>query len=212
MSLSEDAVGVLLAGGRSSRMGGGDKCLLPLAGQPMLERIIGRLRPQLPDLIINANGDASRFATFGLPIVEDRLGGYAGPLAGVHAALAWTKENRPGCRFVLSAATDTPFFPEDLVKRFDNAVAGSQSKLLIARSEVGTHPVFALWPMSLLANIEEGLNSGLRKVGEWMRQHEAEAVDFPHAEIGGRRIDPFFNINRPEDLAEAEALLQGRAA
>jgi molybdopterin-guanine dinucleotide biosynthesis protein A len=178
----------------------------------MLECIVERLKPQLPDLILNANGDTSRFARFGLPVVEDRLGGYAGPLAGVHAALSWTKDNRPGRRFVLSAATDTPFFPGDLVERFEQALGVSGSKLLIAGSEAGTHPVFALWPMPLLANLEDSLKRGLRKVGEWVRQQGAETVDFAPVEIGGRTIDPFFNINRPEDLAEAEALLRGKAA
>ena len=212
MSVSEDAVGVLLAGGKSSRMGGGDKCLLPLSGRPMLRHILDRLKPQLADLIINANGDATRFSAFGLAVVEDRLGGYAGPLAGVHAALLWTRENRPGRRFVLSAATDTPFFPGDLVRRFEQALGGSSSKLLVARSERGTHPVFALWPISLVETLEESLKNGLRKVGEFVRREGAEPVDFPPVEIAGREIDPFFNINRPEDLAEAEALLRGRAA
>src|SRR5687768_3027061 len=128
MSLFEDAVGVLLAGGKSSRMGGGDKCLLPLSGRPMLERIIERLRPQLPDLILNANGDPARFARFGIPVIEDRLGDYAGPLAGVHAALAWTKENRPERRLVLSVAADTPFFPQDLVASFERVLKDSDAK------------------------------------------------------------------------------------
>ncbi len=212
MSLSEDAVGVLLAGGKSSRMGGGDKCLLPLSGRPMLEHIIERLRPQIAELILNANGDPARFARFGIPVIEDRLGDYAGPLAGVHAALAWTKENRPDRRFVLTAAADTPFFPQDLVARFDRALEGPDAKLLIARSETGTHPVFGLWPLSLLSELEHSLDRGSRKVGQFVEHQGATFVDFPPIEIDGTKVDPFFNINRPEDLAAAEKLMQGRAA
>jgi len=212
MTLSEDAVGVLLAGGKSSRMGGGDKCLQPLSGRPMLEHIIERLRPQLPDFVLNANGDPTRFSRFGISVVADRLGDYAGPLAGVHAALAWTKANWPDRRFVLTVAADTPFFPKDLVARFERALEGPEAKLVIARSETGTHPVFGLWPLSLLSELERSLDSGFLKVGAFVERQGAVCVDFPPVEIGGEKIDPFFNINRPEDLAAAEALLQGRAA
>jgi molybdenum cofactor guanylyltransferase len=117
MAVPEVVVGVLLAGGRSSRMGGGDKCLLPMAGRPMLAYVIERLGPQVSDLIINANGDLSRFSGFGLPIVADQLGGHAGPLAGVHAGIVWARANRLESRFVITAAADTPFFPADLVSR-----------------------------------------------------------------------------------------------
>ena len=118
MDLTEPVVGVLLAGGRSSRMGGGDKCLRPLAGRPILAHIIERLKPQVSDMIINANGDVARFAAFGLPVVADSIAGFAGPLAGVHAGLEWVKANRPDVRYVVTVATDTPFFPADLVQRF----------------------------------------------------------------------------------------------
>ncbi len=111
-------VGVILAGGRSSRMGGGDKCLLPLAGRPVLASVIARLRSQVSDIVINANGEPARFARFGLPVVADSVAGFAGPLAGVHAGLEWVKANRPGTRYVVTVASDTPFFPEDLVQRF----------------------------------------------------------------------------------------------
>src|SRR5262249_875448 len=111
MVLPAAVVGVLLAGGKSSRMGGGDKCLLPLAGKPMLTHIIERLRPQGSDLVLTPNGGVSRFAPFGLTIVMDRLCGQVGPLGGVHAGIEWVTANRPGTRFVITAATDTPFFP-----------------------------------------------------------------------------------------------------
>ncbi|MGA8436117.1 MAG: molybdenum cofactor guanylyltransferase MobA [Methyloceanibacter sp.] len=212
MVLPESVVGVLLAGGKSSRMGGGDKCLLPLAGKPMLTRIIDRLSPQVSDLVLNANGDVSRFAAFGLPIVEDRLGGQIGPLAGVHAGIEWAVANRPGSRFVITGATDTPFFPTDLVARFLASLEGGEPKLLVARSEEGVHPVFGLWPVSLAPAIETSLTGGMRKVQAWVREHQAEEIFFPSREMGGRKIDPFFNLNRPEELAEAEALLGGEAA
>ena len=193
-------------------MGGGDKCLLPLGGEPMLTHIIARLSPQVSDLVLNANGDVSRFAAFGLPIAQDRLGGQIGPLAGVHAGIEWATANRPGSRFVITAATDTPFFPTDLVSRFLASLEGGEPKLLVARSEEGVHPVFGLWPVSLAPAIETSLAGGKRKVQAWIREHQAEEISFPFVEIGGRKIDPFFNVNRPEELAEAEVLLRGEAA
>jgi len=212
MVLPESVVGVLLAGGKSSRMGGGDKCLLPLAGKPMLTRIIDRLSPQVTDLVLNANGDMSRFTAFDLPIVMDRLGGQIGPLAGVHAGIEWATANRPGSRFVITCATDTPFFPIDLVARFLASLKGGEPKLLVARSEEGLHPVFGLWPVSLAPAIETSLAGGMRKVQAWVREHQAKEISFPVGEIGGRKIDPFFNLNLPEELAEAEVLLRGEAA
>jgi molybdopterin-guanine dinucleotide biosynthesis protein A len=212
MVLPAAVVGVLLAGGKSSRMGGGDKCLLPLAGKPMLTHIIERLSPQVSDLVLNANGDVSRFAAFGLPVIVDRLGGQAGPLAGVHAGIEWAVANRPRSRFVITAATDTPFFPIDLVARFLASLEGGKPKLLVARSEEGVHPIFGLWPVSLAPAIETSLAGGMRKVQAWVREHQAEEISFPIGEIGGHKIDPFFNVNRPDELAEAEVLLRGEAA
>ena len=208
MELPEAVVGVLLAGGKSIRMGGGDKCLLPLAGRPMLVHIADRLRPQVSDLVLNANGDVARFAAFGLPIVADSLGGHAGPLAGVHAGIEWALANRPESCFVITAATDTPFFPTDLVAQFHAGLAGGEPKLLVARSEEGVHPVFGLWPVSLAPALEDSLRAGQRKVTDWVKDHGAKEVFFPEMKAGGRKLDPFFNINRPEDLAEAEALVE----
>lgn len=193
-------------------MGGGDKCLLPLAGRPMLTHIVERLKPQVSELVLNANGDVTRFAAFGLPIVADRLGGFSGPLAGVHAGLEWVRANRPDSRFVITAATDTPLFPTDLVARFRTAIGGAEPRLLVARSEEGMHPVFGLWPIALAPALEASLKSGMRKVQAWVADHGAEKIFFPAMDIGGRKVDPFVNINRPEDLAEAEALLKASAA
>jgi len=206
MALPESVVGVLLAGGRSSRMGGGDKCLRVLGGKPILARIIERLRPQVSDIVINANGDPSRFAAFGLPVISDSVAGYQGPLAGVHAALEWVRANRPGVDHVVTVATDTPFFPADLVARFLDAGEGS-AEFCVAQSDEGTHPVIGLWPVSLAQALEDSLKRGERKVTAWTKDHGAVPVFFPAIEVGGRNIDPFFNINAPEDLAAAEALL-----
>jgi molybdenum cofactor guanylyltransferase len=207
MELPQRVAGVVLAGGRSSRMGGGDKCLLPVAGQALLARVVERLRPQAGDVVINANGDHARFAGFGLPVIADSIAGHAGPLAGVHAGLEWAKANASGARYVVTVAGDTPFFPTDLVQRFLSAGIEDSSRICVARSEEGVHPVFGLWPVAISGEIETSLRQGARKVSAWVAQHGAIEVSFPPAMIGGRPIDPFFNINRPEDLAEADALL-----
>ncbi len=193
-------------------MGGGDKCLLPLGGQPMLAHIIERLRPQVSDLVINANGDVARFTAFDLPVIEDRLEGQAGPLAGVHAGIEWVRSNRPRSRFIVTVATDTPFFPADIIARFRAAIGDAEPRLLVARSEAGVHPVFGLWPASLAPALEVSVKTGLRKVQAWIADHDAEQILFPATDVGGLKIDPFFNINRPEDLAEAEAFLEAAAA
>jgi len=211
MQMPEGMIGVVLAGGKSSRMGGGDKALLPLGGRPLLAHVIERLRPQVAEIVLNANDDPGRFAAFGLPLVADRLAGQMGPLAGIHAGLAWTWANRPQNRFVVTVAADTPFFPTDLATRLCAATDKANPTLVVARSESGVHPVFGLWPVSLAPHLEESLRHGARKALDFVTAHQAKEVTFPPAEIGGRAVDPFFNINRPEDLAEAEALLNATA-
>jgi len=188
-------------------MGGGDKCLLPLTGRPILAHVIERLKPQVAELIISANGDPARFSAFGLPVVEDRLGGYAGPLAGILAGLEGARTNRPESRFAITAASDTPFLPADLVDRLRSAGGEGAPNLAVARSADGMHPVFGLWPVTLAPDLEASLMSGERKVSDWVRQRQAREVMFPPLEIGSRTIDPFFNINRAHDLAAAEAFL-----
>jgi molybdopterin-guanine dinucleotide biosynthesis protein A len=211
MALPDGVVGVLLAGGRSSRMGGGDKCLRMLGGRTILARIIDRLKPQVSDIVINANGDASRFAAFGVPVVADSIVGYAGPLAGVHAGLEWVKANRPGVSHVVTMATDTPFFPADLVRQLLQ-VLDESSALRIAKSKAGTHYVIGLWPVAFAAALEASIKSGERRVGAWTKEHGAVEVFFPPVGVGRQSIDPFFNINAPEDLAAAEALLSEKAS
>lgn len=187
-------------------MGGGDKCLRVLGGKPILTRIIDRLSPQVSDIVINANGDPSRFAEFGLPVVSDSVAGFQGPLAGVHAGLEWVRASRPRVECIVTVATDTPFFPADLVRRFLEA-PGDASGFRIAQSDVGVHPVIGLWPIGLSEVLETSLKRGERKVTAWTKDHGAVPVFFAPVDVGGRSIDPFFNINAPEDLAAAEALL-----
>ncbi len=199
-------VGVILAGGRSSRMGGGDKCLLPLGGRPVLASVLARLKPQVSVIVINANGEPARFARFGLPVVADSVPGFAGPLAGVHAGIEWVKANYPGVRYIVTVASDTPFFPDDLVQRF-LAELERHPSLLVATSAEGVHPVVGLWPVGFARDLQECLEQNMHKVGAFTKQHGAVEVFFPPVKVGGRLVDPFFNINRPEELERADALL-----
>ena len=192
-------------------MGSGDKCFAPLAGKPVLAHVIARLKPQVAALAINANDEPSRFASFGLPIIADRIEGHAGPLAGLHAALAWAKESGANIRHVVTVACDTPFLPDDLVERFLAALEETGRECCVARSAEGVHPVIGLWPIAIAGKLEAALDQGQRKASAWAEQQGAVEVFFPPTQIGGRAIDPFFNINRPEDLAEADALLGERA-
>jgi molybdopterin-guanine dinucleotide biosynthesis protein A len=182
--------GVVLAGGLSRRMGGGDKSLKLLAGQTILERVLSRAKPQVTSLVLNANGDAARFARFGLPVVADSVTGFAGPLAGVLAGLDWAAKEAKGASYVASFATDAPFFPLDLVKRLEAAVKGSTHDLACAASGGREHPVFGLWPVALREDLRKALADGMRKV----------------VEFSASPYDPFFNVNSPEDLAEAEKI------
>jgi molybdenum cofactor guanylyltransferase len=194
--------GVLLAGGQSQRMGGGDKCLRPLAGKPILAHVIERARPQVAALVLNANGDPTRFGAFGLPVVADEIAGFAGPLAGVLAGLDWAKANVAGVTHVASFATDAPFLPRDLVKALREGMREGAYEMACAASDGRAHPVFGLWPVSLRDDLRRALESGLRKVDEWTSRYRLIEVEFPAAPV-----DPFFNANRPEDLAEAERLV-----
>lgn len=192
--------GVILAGGQSSRMGGGDKCLLDLGGKPILEHVAERLSPQVAEMALNANGAADRFASFGLPVVSDSVDGFAGPLAGVLAGLDWAAEN--GGESIVTAAADTPFFPADLVPNLLLAGEGMEAPLVLATSDDGRHPTFGLWPVSLRHDLRAALETGMRKVVLWTDSHDGRTAHFP-----GTNPDPFFNINTPEDLALAKQWL-----
>ncbi|MFN7002224.1 MAG: molybdenum cofactor guanylyltransferase MobA [Roseinatronobacter sp.] len=194
-------VGVLLAGGQATRMGGGDKGLREVAGKPLLDHVIARLAPQVSSMVLNANGDPTRFAAYGLPVVADSLPDWPGPLAGVLAGMDWAAVQ--GAHAVLSVAADTPFFPHDLGQRLQ-AAAGPSGLALAATREDGKlwrHPTFGLWPVALRDDLRAALQGGLRKVVLWTDQHGAGVAEF-----STNPLDPFFNINTPEDMAVAEQL------
>jgi molybdenum cofactor guanylyltransferase len=196
------APGVVLAGGLARRMGGGDKPLREIGGRTILARVVARLEPQCECLIINANGDPQRFASFGLPVVADGVEDYAGPLAGILAGLDWAAANRPNAAFVLSAPGDCPFLPRDLVARLGQAVIADNAELAVAASQGQPHPVIGLWSVALRDALRWALVSeGLRKVGQWTARCRLATVAWPV-----EPLDPFFNANSLDDLAEAARL------
>jgi molybdopterin-guanine dinucleotide biosynthesis protein A len=196
-------IGVLLAGGLARRMGGGDKPLRLLAGRPLLDRVIERMRPQVAGLVLNANGDPARFAAYGLPVVEDSIPDFAGPLAGILAGLDWAAANRPGCAMIVSVATDAPFLPTDLAARLLAGLEREGADLACATSGVQAHPVIGLWPVRLRDELRRALvGEGIRKVDVWTARYRLATVAF-----ADQPFDPFFNANRPEDLDRAAELL-----
>ncbi len=195
--------GVLLAGGLARRMGGGDKGLSVLGGRPMMDRIIERVRPQVSTLILNANGDGERFAGYGLDVVPDVIEGFAGPLAGVLTGLEWAAANAPGVQWVATFAIDAPFVPMDLVERLTKALADDGADLACACSNGRAHPVFGLWPVHLAGDLRRAMiDEDMRKIDRWTARYHLVEVDF-----SAKPFDPFFNINAPDNLAEAERLL-----
>jgi molybdenum cofactor guanylyltransferase len=197
-------VGLVLAGGQSRRMGGGDKTLRLLGGVPLLERVIERLQPQVEAVVLNANGDPARFARFSLPVVPDSVPDFAGPLAGVLAGLDWTATHQRETPFIVSVASDAPFLPTDLVARLIDGLGAANADLACAASAGRAHPVFGLWPVRLREDLRRAvLDEGVRKVDQWTSRHKIVTVPFADAPV-----DPFFNANRPEDLTTAARLLQ----
>jgi len=196
-------IGVILAGGQSRRMGGGDKALLQIDGQSLLDHVAARLRPQVPAMVLNANGDAGRFDSAGLTVVPDGLGGHLGPLAGVLAGLDHAAGL--GAEHIVTVAADTPFFPADLVARLTAAAAGTGAPIALAATRDGDrvvrHPTFGLWPVALRDDLRASLRDGLRKIVLWTDRHRAASVVF---DSPGR--DPFFNVNTPDDLRRARDL------
>lgn len=202
MTAPVDTVGVLLAGGLARRMGGGDKPLRTLGGKPILDHVVARARPQVQDLLLNVNGDPARFAAYGLPTAVDVIDGHAGPLAGILTGMEWARKTHPGATWLASFATDAPFFPETLVRRLHQAVVDGEAEMACAQSGDRTHPVFALWPVSLADDLRAAMTQeDMRKIDAWTARYRIVHVDFPTDPF-----DPFFNINKPENLAEAETL------
>jgi len=205
--INAPVTGVLLAGGQSRRRGGGDKGLLPLAGKSMLQHVIDRLRPQVAAIVLNANGDPARFQGFGLPVVADSIAGHVGPLAGVLAGMRWSLAQAPQRPWIVTAAGDAPLLPRDLVDRLLAAVDGGAGRIALARSNGELHPVIGLWPVALAADLEAALGKGVRKVLDWSNRHGSVGVDFPAQRLDDIEIDPFFNANTPQELAQLRRLL-----
>lgn len=206
-------LGVILAGGLATRMGGEDKALLSVGGQTLLHRVIHRLQPQVAGIAVNANGDAARFDGFGLPVLPDSINGFPGPLAGVLAGLDWAAEQ--GAESIVTVAADTPFFPANLVEVLQNTAQGLTHPLVLAatprgeektksmsRSGLIRHPTFGLWPVALRDDLRVALEDGIKKVVIWTEKHDGREAVFP-TDQG----DPFFNVNTPEDLEAAEAMV-----
>jgi molybdopterin-guanine dinucleotide biosynthesis protein A len=195
---------VLLAGGLARRMGGGDKPMRRIGGRTILERVIARLKPQCGELILNANGDPARFAEFGLPVIADTVKNFPGPLAGILAALDWTAANRPDLPFVLSAAADCPFLPRDLVARLTRARSEEDAQLAVAASGGQSHPVIGLWNVALRGELRHALVvEDVRKIDRWTARYKLATVIWPTTPL-----DPFFNANTMDDIAEADRLAQ----
>ncbi|WFP61090.1 MULTISPECIES: molybdenum cofactor guanylyltransferase MobA [unclassified Mesorhizobium] len=206
--MDRSVAGIILAGGQSRRMGGGDKPLLSLGKVRLIDHVATRLKSQVGTLALNANGDPARFAGTGLPVLADTVPGYAGPLAGILTGLEWAATNA-ACRALIGAAGDTPFFPGDLVERLTAAARERPGAIAVASSDGRWHPTFALWPLGLADALRHFLvDEDNRRVSAFMERHGFVEVEFPMIEAEGRRIDPFFNINTPDDLAKAESLLQ----
>lgn len=199
---SPATLGLLLAGGLARRMGGGDKPLRTIAGRTILAHVVERLGPQCDGLLLNANGDPARFAAYGLPVVADSVPDFAGPLAGILAGLDWLAANRPDRQWLISVAADTPFIPRDLMARLHAARVAANVPLACAASGGWTHPVIGLWPVFLREQLRHALIvEDERKIDRWTARHGVVSVEWPAAPV-----DPFFNANRPDDLAEAERL------
>src|SRR5438105_5311744 len=196
--------GVLLAGGLARRMGGGDKPMRTIGGRTILERAVARLNPQCDGLILNANGDPARFAAFGLPVIADGVADFPGPLAGILAALDWAAANRPEVELILSAAADCPFLPRDLVSRLYQALAEQNAQLAVAASDGQSHPVIGLWSVALREELRHSLVvEDIAKIDRWTARYRLATVTWP-----ATPLDPFFNANTVDDIAEAERLAE----
>jgi molybdopterin-guanine dinucleotide biosynthesis protein A len=183
-------------------MGGGDKPMRQIAGRTILERVIARLTPQCDGLILNANGDPARFASFGLPVIADTVENFPGPLAGILASLDWAAINRPGVEFILSAAGDCPFLPRDLVARLHQARIAQGAQLAVAASDGQSHPVIGLWSVGLREELRHALVvEDIRKIDRWTARYKLATVEWP-----ADPLDPFFNANTVDDIAAAERL------
>jgi len=197
-------VGVLLAGGLSRRMGGGFKCLRLIDGVPILDLVVDRAKPQVSSLLLNVNGDPKLFQNYDLPIIQDVIDGYVGPLAGILSGMEWVAVHKPDCLWLVSFATDAPFIPRDLVNRLLHSVEVKNGEIACAISNNRTQPVFALWPVKLRHDLRQAIVDGnIRKIEAWTSQYRVVLVEFDT-----QTYDPFFNANHREDIEEAEQILK----
>lgn len=203
MPVRDYILGVILAGGRSRRFGGGDKALADLGEQSILARVIDRFRPQVDRLVLNINGDAGRFSAFGVETIADRENPELGPLSGLLAAMDWAGEHAPGATLIATVSADVPFLPSDLISRLDGARSGG---VAIATSNGRRHPTIGLWPSGARDAVADALSRRALSVDRLASDLDAVAVDFPMGNIGGTEIDPFFNVNTRDDLDAARAI------
>jgi molybdopterin-guanine dinucleotide biosynthesis protein A len=198
-------LGLVLAGGLARRMGGGDKALIEIGGRTILDRVLETMTPQCERIILNANGDLSRFARFGLPVVPDDIPDFAGPLAGILAGLDWAATHQPEIEWMVSVPGDCPFLPANLVERLHAARAVSGAPLACAKSGDWRHPVVGLWNVALRADLRRALmDEDLHKIEVWTARHGIAIAEWPD-----RPVDPFFNVNTPEDRARANEIAGG---
>ena len=204
-----DIPGIILAGGLSRRMGGGDKGLLMLGKTTIIERVIDKISPQVGSLALNINGDSSRFPDYKLPIISDSIKGYLGPLSGILAGMEWAFKN--GNRYIATVAADTPFLPDDLIKRLHAMVKSKNLNIGIAASrilsgdDVFIHPTFGIWEVALKDDLRDALANDTRKIMFWAKKFK---LDYYYFDTSDKLSDPFFNINTPDDLEEAKYRLK----
>ncbi len=204
--LTQSTGAIILAGGRATRMGGADKASQRLGAKPLVAHVLAALKPQSSALVINANGDAKRFADLGVAIVPDDVPGFAGPLAGILAGLDYLAARYPDLSHAASAATDTPFLPVDLIARLHAARLAARAEIAVARSDNIVHPTFALWPIELRADLREALvDEDLHRVTTFFSRYRCAYADWSAVPF-----DPFFNVNTPDDLRVAEEILADR--
>jgi molybdenum cofactor guanylyltransferase len=200
--------GLILAGGQARRMGGGDKALISVSGRTILHRVLKRVAPSCIGMVINANGDPGRFSGSGLPVVADDVAGFAGPLAGILAGLDFIARQQPGVEWMASVPGDCPFLPRDLVSRLHEARQGANTPLACAQSGDWRHPVAGLWPVALREDLRRAVvDEGLRKIEIWTGRHGVALASW-----SDKPVDPFFNVNTPEDLRKAQDLARDAAA
>jgi molybdopterin-guanine dinucleotide biosynthesis protein A len=198
----DQTLGLVLAGGLARRMGGGDKALIEIGGKTILSRVLATLAPQSDGMILNANGDTGRFASYGLPVVSDDIPDFAGPLAGILAGLDWLAANRPGLQWMVSVPGDCPFLPVDLVARLHQVREQAGMALACAKSGDWRHPVVGLWNVKLRADLRSAIvDEDLHKIEIWTARHGIATAEWPD-----HPVDPFFNVNTPEDRARANEI------